>query len=77
MSIQPIRFFGDPVLTTPALEVVDFDKVDSVLVNNIEKEKIVSYSYNYIHVIIKICYDVTSKSPSIQKIAHVMYMFSE
>ena len=25
MSIQPIRFFGDPVLTTPALEVVDFD----------------------------------------------------
>ena len=26
MSIQPIRFFGDPVLTTPALEVVDFDK---------------------------------------------------
>lgn len=26
MSIQPIRFFGDPVLTTIALEVVDFDK---------------------------------------------------
>lgn len=26
MSIQPIRFFGDPVLTTPALAVVDFDK---------------------------------------------------
>ena len=26
MSIQPIRYFGDPVLTTPALEVVDFDK---------------------------------------------------
>ena len=26
MSIQPIRFFGDPVLTTPALQVVDFDK---------------------------------------------------
>ena len=26
MSIQPIRFFGDPVLTTPALEVIDFDK---------------------------------------------------
>jgi peptide deformylase len=26
MSIQPIRIFGDPVLTTPALEVVDFDK---------------------------------------------------
>lgn len=26
MSIQPIRLFGDPVLTTPALAVVDFDK---------------------------------------------------
>ena len=26
MSIQPIRLFGDPVLTTPALPVVDFDK---------------------------------------------------
>ena len=26
MSIQPIRFFGDPVLTTPAVAVVDFDK---------------------------------------------------
>ncbi len=26
MSIQPIRFFGDPLLVTPALEVVDFDK---------------------------------------------------
>lgn len=26
MSIQPIRFFGDPVLTTPAVPVVDFDK---------------------------------------------------
>ena len=26
MSIQPIRYFGDPVLTTPANEVVDFDK---------------------------------------------------
>ncbi|MFM9099427.1 MAG: peptide deformylase [Actinomycetota bacterium] len=26
MSIQPIRYFGDPVLTTPASEVVDFDK---------------------------------------------------
>ena len=26
MAIQPIRFFGDPVLTTPAAEVVDFDK---------------------------------------------------
>ena len=26
MPIQPIRFFGDPVLTTPAVAVVDFDK---------------------------------------------------
>ncbi len=26
MSIQTIRLFGDPVLTTPAIPVVDFDK---------------------------------------------------
>jgi peptide deformylase len=26
MSIQPIRLFGDPVLVSPAAEVVDFDK---------------------------------------------------
>ena len=26
MSIQPIRLFGDPVLTTPALPVTTFDK---------------------------------------------------
>jgi peptide deformylase len=26
MSIQPIRLFGDPVLVTPAIDVVDFDK---------------------------------------------------
>ena len=26
MSIQPIRLFGDPVLVTPAVRVVDFDK---------------------------------------------------
>ena len=26
MAIQPIRIFGDPVLRTPATEVVDFDK---------------------------------------------------
>ena len=26
MSIRPIRLFGDPVLRTPALPVVDFDK---------------------------------------------------
>ena len=32
MSIQQIRFFGDPVLTTPAAVVVDFDKELRVLV---------------------------------------------
>ncbi len=26
MAIQPIRYFGDPVLTTPAVPVIDFDK---------------------------------------------------
>ena len=26
MAIQPIRYFGDPVLTTPAVEVNNFDK---------------------------------------------------
>jgi len=26
MAVQPIRIFGDPVLTTPAAPVVDFDK---------------------------------------------------
>ena len=26
MSVQPIRLFGDPILRTPAQEVVDFDK---------------------------------------------------
>ena len=26
MSIQPIRLFGDPVLVTPAANVIDFDK---------------------------------------------------
>ena len=26
MTVQPIRLFGDPVLRTPAAEVVDFDK---------------------------------------------------
>jgi peptide deformylase len=26
MSIQPIRLFGDPVLVTPAVSVLDFDK---------------------------------------------------
>jgi len=35
MSIQPIRFFGDPVLTTPALEVSDFDKELRTLVQDL------------------------------------------
>ena len=35
MSIQEIRFFGDPVLTTPASEVVDFDKELRVLVQDL------------------------------------------
>lgn len=26
MTIQPIRVFGDPILTSPAVEVTDFDK---------------------------------------------------
>ncbi|NDA95999.1 MAG: peptide deformylase [Actinobacteria bacterium] len=35
MSIQPIRFFGDPVLTTPAVEVSDFDKELRTLVQDL------------------------------------------
>lgn len=35
MSIQEIRFFGDPVLTTPALPVVNFDKELRVLVQDL------------------------------------------
>ncbi|MFM9099012.1 MAG: peptide deformylase, partial [Actinomycetota bacterium] len=35
MSIQPIRFFGDPVLTTPASPVIDFDKELRVLVQDL------------------------------------------
>ena len=35
MSIQPIRHFGDPVLTTPAAQVVDFDKELRVLVRDL------------------------------------------
>jgi len=35
MSIQPIRFFGDPVLTTPAAEVSDFDKELRTLVQDL------------------------------------------
>ena len=33
MTIQPIRLFGDPVLRTPASEVVDFDKELRTLVD--------------------------------------------
>lgn len=35
MAIQPIRFFGDPVLTTPASPVVDFDKELRTLVKDL------------------------------------------
>lgn len=35
MSIQEIRLFGDPVLTTPASPVVDFDKELRVLVKDL------------------------------------------
>lgn len=35
MSIQEIRFFGDPVLTTPASLVVDFDKELRILVQDL------------------------------------------
>ena len=35
MSIQEIRFVGDPVLTTPAAPVVDFDKELRVLVQDL------------------------------------------
>jgi len=35
MSIKPIRHFGDPVLVTPASEVIDFDKELRVLVKDL------------------------------------------
>jgi peptide deformylase len=35
MSIQQIRYFGDPVLTTPASVVVDFDKELRILVKDL------------------------------------------
>ena len=35
MSIQQVRHFGDPVLVTPATEVVDFDKELRVLVKDL------------------------------------------
>lgn len=36
MSIKDIRLFGDPVLRTPGVEVVDFDKELRVLVKDLE-----------------------------------------
>jgi peptide deformylase len=36
VSIKDIRLFGDPVLRTPAAEVVDFDKQLRVLVKDLE-----------------------------------------
>ena len=35
MSIRPIRLFGDPVLRTPAVPVVDFDKELPTLVSDL------------------------------------------
>ena len=35
MSVQPIRLFGDPVLTTPAEAVTTFDKELRVLVKDL------------------------------------------
>ena len=35
MAVQPIRLFGDPVLTTPAEEVTTFDKELRVLVKDL------------------------------------------
>ena len=35
MPIQEIRHFGDPVLVTPASQVVDFDKELRVLVRDL------------------------------------------
>jgi peptide deformylase len=36
MAIQQIRLFGDPVLRTPAIEVVDFDKELRTLVSDLQ-----------------------------------------
>jgi peptide deformylase len=35
VAVQPIRLFGDPVLRTPALEVVDFDRELRTLVKDL------------------------------------------
>ena len=40
MSVKPIRLFGDPVLRTPATEVVDFDKALRKLVKDLTETMI-------------------------------------
>lgn len=40
MAIQPIRLFGDPVLRTPAIEVVDFDRELRTLVEDLTETMI-------------------------------------
>ena len=40
MAIQPIRYFGDPVLTTPASPVTDFDKELRLLVKDLTETMI-------------------------------------
>ncbi|MCY7372924.1 MAG: peptide deformylase [Spirochaetaceae bacterium] len=37
MSVQPIRLFGDPLLRTPAVPVVDFDKELRTLVEDLQE----------------------------------------
>jgi peptide deformylase len=40
VSVKPIRLFGDPVLRTPAAEVVDFDKQLRLLVKDLTETMI-------------------------------------
>jgi peptide deformylase len=40
VTVQPIRLFGDPVLRTPALPVVDFDKELRILVRDLTETMI-------------------------------------
>jgi peptide deformylase len=37
MTVRPVRLFGDPVLTTPAQEVTDFDRQVRKLVRDLEQ----------------------------------------
>jgi len=37
VAVRPIRFFGDPVLRTPAVEVVDFDRELRTLVKDLNE----------------------------------------